>query len=105
MRDGARAIRSGRRRNRIDLGAICRRSAIHGGQPMGSRIGQRARVDARVSSALDSAVSQITDDGRSLAYGGPEADEESVYQPSVLLGGFRAGGRWQMIRIVSRGAA
>src|SRR5215510_12054611 len=100
MRDGARAFRRGRGHDRIDLGAICRRSAIHGGQPMGSRISQRARVDARVSSALDSADSQITDDGRSLAYGSPEADEGSVYQPAVLLGGFHAVRRWQMIRIV-----
>src|SRR5262245_36903300 len=96
MRDGARAIRSGRRRDRVDVGAVHRRRAVDRGQPVESRIGQHARVDAWFSSTPYDALESEDDQGRSAAASGLEVDEESGSQPSVLLGGLRAGGRRQM---------
>src|SRR5262249_21236974 len=92
LRDGARALRRGRRRDRVDLGAVRRGSPDNRRQPVESRIGQHARVDARFSSTSEGAVTQSSDEGRSLAYGGLEVDEESGDQSSVLLGGLRASG-------------
>src|SRR5262245_8238389 len=99
MRDGARAIWSGRRRDRADVGAVHRRSAIDRGQPVESRIGEHARLDARFSSSIENGVNAREIEcyeGRSLATGGIEGDEESRDRPSVLLGGVCLSGRRQM---------
>src|SRR5262249_18303809 len=96
-RNGARAIRRGRGHDRVELGHVRSRGAGDRGQPVESRIGQHTRVDARFSSTPDGAVEREDDEGRSAAAGGPQADEESGRQPSVLLGRLRAGGRRQVI--------
>ena len=94
MPDGARAIRRGRGRDRIDLVAICGPSAVHGGQPMESRIGQRAQPDARFSSPTASACGgeSESDEGGSLATSGVEGDEEPGDESPVLLGGICVSG-------------
>src|SRR5262249_23731272 len=64
---------------------------------MESRIGQLARLDARFSQKSDGAFESEYVESRSPAASGPQADEKSGDQPSVLLGGLCAGGRRQVI--------
>src|SRR5262249_15762818 len=105
LRDGAGALRRGRRRDRVDLGAVRRGGPVNRSQPMESRIGQHARPDAQLSSGPAGAGGGgegESDEGGSLATSVVEGDEESGDKSSVLLGGFRTSGRRQMKALSDR---
>src|SRR5262249_43906756 len=89
-------VRRGRRHNRAELGDVHRRRAVYRGQPVESRIGQRPRSDDQLPSSsvnLAGAREIEGEEGRSVATGGFEDDEEPGDETSVLLGGIRVGGR------------